>query len=64
MPTSLCTGIAGFLGSHVADELIRLGHKVAGVDDLSGGFVENIPRIRSGNEESLFQSEWTSLRFL
>jgi UDP-glucose 4-epimerase len=44
MPTSLVTGGAGFIGSHVADELISLGHRVVVLDDLSGGFEDNIPR--------------------
>jgi UDP-glucose 4-epimerase len=43
MPTSLVTGGAGFIGSHVADELLRLGHKVVVLDDLSGGFEDNVP---------------------
>ena len=44
MPTSLVTGGAGFIGSHVADEALRLGHKVVVLDDLSGGFEDNVPR--------------------
>lgn len=40
---SLVTGGAGFIGSHVAAELVRLGHHVYVIDDLSGGFVENVP---------------------
>jgi UDP-glucose 4-epimerase len=44
MPTSLVTGGAGFIGSHVADELISLGHKVVVLDDLSGGFEDNVPQ--------------------
>jgi len=44
MPTSLVTGGAGFIGSHVADELLNRGHKVVVLDDLSGGFEDNVPR--------------------
>ena len=42
-PTSLVTGGAGFLGSHVAKHCLALGHHVVVVDDLSGGFRENLP---------------------
>lgn len=42
MKTSLVTGGAGFIGSHVVDELIAMQHRVVVLDDLSGGFVENI----------------------
>src|ERR1700736_2477583 len=41
--TSLVTGGAGFMGSHVADHLLRMGHDVVVLDDLSGGFRENVP---------------------
>jgi UDP-glucose 4-epimerase len=37
------TGIAGFLGSHLAEALIALGHDVLGLDDMSGGDYENLP---------------------
>lgn len=36
------TGVAGFLGSHLADRMIELGHSVVGVDNLVGGFIENV----------------------
>src|ERR1017187_1452646 len=44
MPTSLVTGGAGFMGSHVTEHLLRLGHKVVVLDDLSGGFEGNVPK--------------------
>jgi UDP-glucose 4-epimerase len=43
MSNVLVTGGAGFIGSHLADELVRLGHTVTVLDDLSGGFTDNVP---------------------
>ncbi|WP_442796333.1 NAD-dependent epimerase/dehydratase family protein [Pelobium manganitolerans] len=42
MSKILVTGAAGFMGSHVVDELILMGHDVIALDDLSGGFKENV----------------------
>ncbi len=39
----LVTDGAGFIGSHVADELVNRKFQVVVLDDLSGGFRENIP---------------------
>jgi len=43
MPTSLITGGAGFIGSHVARHCLQSGHEVIAVDDLSGGFEDHVP---------------------
>ena len=43
MEKILVTGVAGFIGSHVALRFIREGFSVIGVDDLSSGRIENIP---------------------
>jgi len=43
-PVSLVTGAAGFIGSHVAEHLLAKGHNVIALDDLSGGFEENVPK--------------------
>jgi len=48
MPFSLVTGGAGFIGAHVTNELIKMGHQVLVLDDLSGGFEDNI------NEKAIF----------
>ena len=32
------------MGSHIADELIKKGHQVIVLDDLSGGFSDNVPK--------------------
>lgn len=37
------SGIAGFLGSHLADRMLALGHDVVGVDSLIGGSMDNVP---------------------
>lgn len=42
MSRILVTGGAGFIGSHVAEALVQRGHEVTVLDDLSGGFVDNI----------------------
>src|SRR5436309_4968106 len=47
MPTSLVTGGAGFLGSHLCDELLRRGHRVICVDNLETGTLANIEHIRT-----------------
>ena len=47
MATSLVTGGAGFLGSHLCDELLRRGDRVICVDNLETGSLHNIEHIRT-----------------
>jgi dTDP-glucose 4,6-dehydratase len=47
MSTCLVTGGAGFLGSHLSDELLRRGHRVICVDNFETGSLRNIHHIRA-----------------
>jgi nucleoside-diphosphate-sugar epimerase len=44
---ALITGGAGFIGSHLAERLLALGHSVSIIDDLSTGSIENIAGFKS-----------------
>jgi len=46
MSTFLITGAAGFIGSHLAEELLKRGDRVLALDDLSSGSVKNIAHLR------------------
>jgi dTDP-glucose 4,6-dehydratase len=55
MATCLVTGGAGFLGSHLCDELLRRGHHVVCVDSLETGSLRNIDHIRVPEFEFLMK---------
>ena len=40
----LVTGGAGFLGSHLSEKLAELGHEVIGIDNMLGGYEDNVPK--------------------
>jgi UDP-glucose 4-epimerase len=43
----LITGGAGFVGSHLADELLRRGHRIHVLDDLSTGAIDNVRHLKA-----------------
>jgi len=49
MPRTLITGGAGFIGSHLCDHFLRLGHEVICMDNLLTGDSANIAHIRNQN---------------
>jgi dTDP-glucose 4,6-dehydratase len=46
MPTSVVTGGAGFLGSHLCEDLLQRGHRVVCIDNLETGSLANIEHLR------------------
>ena len=40
----LVTGAAGFLGSHLSEKLANMGHEVIGIDNMLGGYKDNVPK--------------------
>jgi dTDP-glucose 4,6-dehydratase len=63
-PTSVVTGAAGFLGSHLVDLLIGRGHKVIGIDNFVTGTVENIVHLGGNPNFKFIQQDVTEFIFL
>ena len=64
MAKSLVTGGAGFIGAHVTNELIKMGHEVIVLDDLSGGFEENVNPAATFIKGSITDHEFISKLFV
>jgi len=58
------TGGAGFIGSHLAEELVNRGYHVVILDDLSTGKRENIEALLKGEDVKFIQGSITDLRLL
>ncbi|HEX4467020.1 MAG TPA: SDR family NAD(P)-dependent oxidoreductase, partial [Solirubrobacteraceae bacterium] len=59
MPTCLVTGGAGFLGSHLCDELMARGNRVICVDNLETGNLNNIAHVKDGDSFRFVQADIT-----
>lgn len=53
----ILTGAAGFLGSHISDRLIKEGHSVIGLDDLSTGSLANLEHLIDNPKFSFFEHD-------
>ncbi len=63
-PTSVVTGAAGFLGSHLTDLLLSRGHKVIGIDNFVTGSVDNISHLGGNRNFKFIQQDVTEFLFL
>ena len=63
-PTSVVTGAAGFLGSHLTDLLLSRGHKVIGIDNFVTGRVDNISHLGGNPDFKFIQQDVTEFLFL
>ena len=62
--TSVVTGAAGFLGSHLTDALLARGHKVIGIDNFVTGSVDNIAHLGGNPNFKFIQQDITEFIFL
>src|SRR5689334_24614051 len=63
-PTSVVTGAAGFLGSHLTDLLLSRGHRVIGIDNFVTGSVDNISHLAGNQDFRFIQQDVTECLFL
>jgi dTDP-glucose 4,6-dehydratase len=63
-PTSVVTGAAGFLGSHLTDLLLSRGHRVIGIDNFVTGTVNNIAHLAGNRDFKFIEQDVTEFLFL
>ena len=64
MSTFLITGGAGFIGSHLTEAALALGHRVLVIDDLSSGSIENLAAVRQHKNFEFVPESVTEKRVL
>lgn len=57
--TWLVTGVAGFIGSNLAEQLLKLNQKVVGLDNFATGYKHNLEHIKN----SVSQQQWDNFAF-
>ena len=60
----LITGVAGFLGSHLADRFIGAGHEVVGMDNFITGSPDNIAHLTGNRRFAFFEHNVTNFIFV
>lgn len=63
-PTSVVTGSAGFLGSHLTDYLLAKGHRVVGMDNFVTGSIENFDHLAGNPNFRFVKQDVTEFIFL
>ena len=63
-PTSVVTGCAGFLASHLTDLLLARGHRVIGIDNFVTGSVDNISHLAGNRSFRFIEQDVTEYLFL
>tara|TARA_B110000483_G_scaffold56404_1_gene70582 strand:+ start:955 stop:1968 length:1014 start_codon:yes stop_codon:yes gene_type:complete len=56
----LITGVAGFIGSNLLEELLLLDQKIFGIDDLSNGSIKNINEVK----KNVSKKKWKNFKFI
>ncbi|MGA1530861.1 MAG: UDP-glucuronic acid decarboxylase family protein [Kiritimatiellia bacterium] len=63
-PTSVITGGAGFLGSHLTDLLLSKGHRVIGLDNLITGNMANVAHLAGNPDYKFIKQDVTEYIYL
>lgn len=60
----LLTGVAGFIGSNIAEKLLALGHTVLGIDNLSTGHLKNLETFKDHSNFTFYKEDICDREFL